>query len=144
MNESIQIALISAGAALLGGLIGVIGTVIVNFQNIKGERTNKKIDIKREYYIEFINSMQTFINEGTDRGFYKFQEAINKVLVIANKETAKNVNDYYKSLVQSTNDNHLNQQQHSDFQTKIINSIRKDLKSSKEDLEGVSLVQYKK
>lgn len=142
MSESIQIALISALSALCGGLIGSIASVVVNWQNISGERKNKQIDLKTESYIEFINSMQDLMNTFNDNNFHRFQEAICKILIIADKETAKNINGYYKALIQSVSTKPLNNEQHNEFQNKIINSIRKDLKISKDEIDDVYLVKY--
>ena len=141
-SNEISIALISAVSALGGALIGVVGSIIINYQNLRNERLNRRIDLRVNYYLEFIESMQIFMNDSSANNFNKFQQAINKVILISNAEVAKNINTYYRALIKNVSERNLREAQHNEYQRKIINSIRRDLKSSNKELEDVYLVQY--
>lgn len=137
--ETIVTAIIAAISALLGTVIGVV----VNYF-IEKNKTNYEINAeRRNIYMEFINSMQYFMNNNSNDGFIEFQKSVNKILLYASSNVAYIVNEYYKEMVDATNNGFmLNAKQHMKFQNAIINQMRKDLDKKAEDIENGFLIAF--
>lgn len=140
MTEPVFIGIISAAAAILGASVGLVSQVFEHAHESKA----RMIERRTKAYLDFIDSMQLFMNRSDSERFTDFQRAVNVILIVAAHSVSIEVNSYYMHLVESENrQNPLIEEEHNQHQQRIINLMRKDVGASKVELSGVHLVAYR-
>lgn len=138
---SIQTALIAAGSAFLGALVPSVFSYLGKRQEFKNAKKVRLNEIKIQVYEEYFNTLQNMVQNSNPDNFSALQSSTIKILMFADKGLANIVNDYIRRLVQSTTTTPLTKEQHMDYQTKIINEIRKELGYTSSDLEKIEIVR---
>lgn len=138
MDDKILVAIIAASAAILGGVIQKAFDLLTNWQKVKDERSKDLRNIQKDVYWEFIAAFQKFGNNKSNDNFSRFQESVNRILLYGDNNTSKIVNDYFKAIVQEANT--LQPLNHKEYQTKIINAMRKHL--DMDELESFELILF--
>lgn len=133
MNDKLLVAIVAASADILGGLIQKLFDLISIWQKTKQERFKDLQNIQKEIYWNFFLAMQKFMNNKTNENFVQFQESVNKVLLYGDNETSKIINNYFRELVKEANRQQLQPLNHKEYQTQIINAMRKHLEMDKLD-----------
>jgi len=123
---NLTIALIAAGSALLGSLIPTVVNYFLNRQQNKFELNKELIAKQKEIYGELINTLQEFINNTQNDQFLNLQKAGLKVAMFGDNVTSQAFNSYYRELVRFAQGarQQLTQEEHVDYQSRIINGIR--------------------
>lgn len=80
------------------------------------------------------------MNNKTNENFSKFQESVNKALLYGNNDTSKIINAYFRELIKEANRQQQQPLNHKEYQTQIINSMRKHLEMEK--LENFELISF--
>lgn len=144
MDINVWTAIIAASSAIIGSAVPSIITYLSQKANFKNQIAQKNYDIKAKEYNEFLQTMQDFMNNtNSSQHFYSYQNAVNKVLLIADNDTAIYINQYFQAQIKGANERDpLDAEKHIDFQTKIVNSIRKDMGISNENLDKILMVSY--
>ena len=94
MNTIIT-AIIAAMAAILGSIVGpIVNYIIELFKNSTKEKNNRE-----KIYLNFIATMQNYMNSESENGFRQFQREINVILLCASSNVAKEVYEYYLKIV---------------------------------------------
>lgn len=144
MDNTLLTALIAAGSACIGALIPSLFSYLGKRKEYKNDRDAKLEEIRRTEYNNFIESLQTMINEGSIENFITLQACINRILLFAGPKLSALVNKYYKDLIQRTSqENPLTLEEQTRYQTDIFNAMRDELGVSTEKLDKVSMVQAK-
>lgn len=138
MNTTVAIALISAGAALFGSSIGLIGQVINNHNT----RQLQIEDVKRDKYSDLIRQMQLVNNNPSKETFEQFQSAVNMAYLFACDRVASLLNQYYKNVICGTLSQDSNAV-HKKYQSDIINAMREDLGIGKQPIDDLGLIASK-
>ena len=134
--------------AIIAGVFTICGFVINSLLNefVDGRKfsreqktfENKK---KQELYVEFIKSMQNFMNNSDSReAFTEFQNSINILMLYASDSVIEAVNKYYKTMVKQSENKIITAKEHSDFQTNIINLMRQDINKKSIELDNIELI----
>lgn len=140
VTDPIIVGVISAAAAIMGSSVGLISQIAEHSHDRKARMIERRINA----YLDFIDSMQLFMNRSSSENFTKFQRAANVIMIIAANPVSTEVNAYYMHLVESSNNqNPLNEKEHSQYQNRIINLMRKDVGAASIDLENVRLVAFR-
>lgn len=124
MNEKVLIAIIAGVSALLGSLIPQVFTYFSSRSQLVAEQVSAQKRQQSIVYEELLLSLQRTMNEG-DSGFKNFQEAILKISLYGDAQTAKEATAYYQALVHRGHN--LKAVEHADFQKSILNSMRTQL-----------------
>lgn len=123
-----MIAVIAALSAILGGSI----PALISFFSIKRNQKmelEKKLHIEqREIYKNYLITLQSTINDTSPENFRELQKATVSICLYGDNETAKIINEYFSDLIQNVNSgSFLSNSRQVEYQTKIINSMRKHL-----------------
>src|SRR5690554_6353312 len=128
MDDKLLIALVAAGSALLGAVI----PTVFNFFNNKKQRDFeiRKILLEKQKaaYFELLSCLQAMINQqGNEDLFRALQVAGNQVAIYGDESTSEEYLSYYYALVSGAQGNRqpLTSKEHKDYQTKIMNAMRK-------------------
>lgn len=155
MDDKILIAIISAGSAIVGGLVPAIFTffakkkelesnlkILKEQHSINQDNTHK--EIRRLEYAKFIEALQKERN--TQNNFSNLQDCVNRILLFADDNTASLINEYYTAICFGVMKREplLNANQHDKYQKDIINSMRNDLGVSSKELDNILLATYSK
>ena len=126
-------------AALLGASIPTAANIAMTLIEPKLQRNRDLLRIRNEVYDECLEATQDMADHAHLGGdaqracFQKFSRAKNRVAIYGNTDVAKAMSNYYNALVDSAQSASLSSSEHQEAQSKIVNSIRKDL-----ELEGIS------
>ena len=140
MDDKILVAIVAASAAILGGIIQKAFDLISNWQKTKQERSKGLQNIQKELYWDFFLALQKLMNNKTNENFSKFQESVNKALLYGDNDTSKIINAYFRELIKEANRQQQQPLNHKEYQTQIINSMRKHLEMEK--LENFELISF--
>ncbi|MBQ8221317.1 MAG: hypothetical protein IJZ31_08975 [Bacteroidaceae bacterium] len=141
-DNTICTALIAAVSACIGALIPCLFSYLGKRQEYKNDRTAKIEEIRREEYRLYIETLQTMINEGNRDNFLALQKSTNRLLLFSGAELSKIINQYYRELIERTNQgNSLSQQEQIQYQTRIFNTMRKELGVDLKELEQIIMVR---
>ena len=141
-DNTICTALIAAVSACIGALIPCLFSYLGKRQEYKNDRTAKIEEIRREEYRLYIETLQTMINEGNRDNFLALQKSTNRLLLFSGAELSKIINQYYRELIERTNQgNSLSQQEQIQYQTRIFNTMRKELGVDLKELEQIIMVK---
>lgn len=145
MNDTLTIAIVAASSAIIGALVPAIFSYLNDRRLSKEKEKEQNRQLKVQKYSLFIDSLQYFMNHIDDiNAFISFQNSINSLLLFADNNTAKITNEYWKKMIKLNAERRgLNAQEHTEFQTKIFNSIRTDIGVSSEKLENVLLISFR-
>lgn len=127
MDDKLLIALVAAGAAILGSVIPTIFNFWNNAQQRKFEVKKALLEKQKEAYFHLLNTLQSIINEqNSEKLFLTLQEAGNQVAIYGDKEAAQTYLDYYYELISQSQGHRkpLGSVEHKDHQTKIMNAMR--------------------
>ncbi|MFD1602355.1 hypothetical protein ACFSJW_21995 [Flavobacterium artemisiae] len=135
MNETIYIALISAGSALLGALIPTIISYLNNKEQNKFELKRDLLNNQKTAYKELMIALQNVISYQGNEQFRELQNASIILSIYGDNFSSNAMNDYYTQLVSASLEKrpHLTSDEHKSFQTEIINGIRTNLGLQKFD-----------
>ena len=155
MDDKILIAIISAGSAIIGGLVPAIFSYFTKKKELKSNldilqeqsrisRDSTNIEIRRCEYSKFIDALQKERNTGSN--FVDFQNSVNKILLFADHKTAVLINAYYTDICYGSmgRQTALSNDKHDEYQQKIINSMRYDLGVSCTDIDNILIATYSK
>ena len=115
-------------------------SIISNWQKTKQERSKGLQNIQKEVYWDFFLALQKLMNNKTNENFSKFQESVNKALLYGDNDTSKIINAYFRELIKEANRQQQQPLNHKEYQTQIINSMRKHLEMEK--LENFELISF--
>ena len=138
MNTIIT-AIIAALSAILGAIVGPIVNYIIERLKYK----TKETDNRKNIYINFINSMQNFMNFESESGFRQFQKDVNVILLYATSTIAKEVYEYYLKIIKKNENHILTPEEHCFFQNRIINLMRKDIDKNSDNIEEAKLIAFR-
>ena len=142
MDSTLLTAIIAAGSACIGALIPSLFSYLGKRKEYKNDRDAKLEEIRRKEYNDYIEALQTMVNEGNRENFLTSQASTNRILLFAGPELSVLVNKYYNDIVQRTlQQRPLTLEEQTTYQTNIFNTMRKELGVSKEKLEKVSMVR---
>ena len=142
MDNTILTALIAAGSACLGALIPSLFSYLGKRREYKNDRKTKLEEIRRKEYNQYIEALQTMVNDGNRNNFLSLQVSTNRLLLFAGPKLSKLVNRYYSHIIEKTiQGEFLTLAEQTKYQTDIFNAMREELGVSKKDLENVSLVR---
>lgn len=142
MDSTLLTAIIAAGSACIGALIPSLFSYLGKRKEYKNDRDAKLEEIRRKEYNDYIEALQTMVNEGNRENFLTLQASTNRILLFAGPELSVLVNKYYNDIVQRTlQQRPLTLEEQTTYQTNIFNTMRKELGVSKEKLEKVSMVK---
>lgn len=142
MDNTLTTALIAAGSALLGSLIPAIFNYLGIKRELKNSNISKLNELKRNEFVNYLSALQAMINNGDESSFNSFQNSTNKLIVYADKELAKLVNDYLQTMVVRTNSGKsLTEDENIGFQTRIVNEMRKEIGITDGGINQVSLIR---
>lgn len=135
MNETILIAIISAGSALVGGLIPTIITYLNNKEQNQFELKKDLLNKQKEVYSEIIISLQNMINHQGTQEFKELQKAAIKLSIYGDNSSSKSMNKYYNEVTKIGQNlrTPLTKEEHKQFQLEIINGMRNNLGLDKFD-----------
>ena len=137
--ETIITSIIAATSAIVGTIIGAT----VNYLIEKKEFKEKEREEKRNAYLNFIKSMQDFMNYNSEDEFRNFQEAVNIILLYATSNIANEIYNYYIAIIEQEKNGIITQEKHCEFQNKIINLIRKDINEKSKEIQNVKLISFR-
>lgn len=141
MDNTILTALIAAGSACIGALIPSLFSYLGKRKEYENDKKAKMEDVRRKAYYEYIEALQTMINAGNRDNFLLLQASTNKLLLYAGSDLSGLINQYYNDIIQKTlQGGPLTLEEHTKYQTDIINEMRKELGVTKEKLDKVSIV----
>ena len=141
MDNTLITALIAAGSALLGALIPAIFSYIGIKRELINTNSSKLYDIRRQEYVNYLDSLQNMINNSNESNFILFQNSTNKLIIYADKKLSKLVNDYLQTIVNRTNSgDRISLEENIYFQTRIVNEMRAEIGITNGDLDQVSLI----
>lgn len=139
MDDKILVAIVAASAAILGGIIQKAFDLISNWQ--KQTRTfQRPTKYTKRGILGLFLALQKLMNNKTNENFSKFQESVNKALLYGNNDTSKIINAYFRELIKEANRQQQQPLNHKEYQTQIINSMRKHLEMEK--LENFELISF--
>lgn len=142
MDNTLLTAFIAAGAACLGALIPSLFSYLGKRKEYENDKKAKLEEIRRKVYNEYIDALQAMINAGNRDNFLSLQASTNKILLFAGPILSSLVNQHYNDIVQRTlQGKPLTLEEHTRYQTDIINAMREELGVSMEKLEKVSMVR---
>jgi hypothetical protein len=129
MSHTILISVITGASALLGALIPTVAGFLNSERQRKFDKSKALLDKQREGFLRLMLALQEMLNQQKQRDqFIELQKAVIEVSMYGDLETSRAVNEYYRSLVQSThNASPLTRQEHQQNHTAIFNAIRKSL-----------------
>ena len=137
--------------AIITGVFTICAFVINSLLNEfvdgrKFKRDQKSLENKRkqELYIEFIKNMQNFMNNNnSEEAFTQFQNSINVLMLYASDSVIIAINEYYKTMINQTENAIITEKEHSDFQTNIINLMRQDINKKSIKLNNIELIAFR-
>lgn len=140
--SQLMIAGIAALSAILGGSI----PAIISFLSIKRTQKielEKKLHLEqRDIYKNYLITLQRSINKITPENFEELQKTTIAICLYGDNETAIIINYYYKALIEGANRNSpLTNKEQIEYQTQIINSMRKNLKLK--NMDSFELVSFR-
>lgn len=146
MDNNILTVIIASASALLGGTIPALFTYMSKKKDYNYQKEQELNRTLMNEYVEYIQAMQNFMNsENSTECFLVYQNAINKVLLLAKEDTANIINEYFQCMIKSfkgvcvlTQDDNMR------YHTAIINSMRKDLAISKNSINKVGFISLRK
>ena len=143
MNETILIAIISASSALIGALIPTIITYLNNESQNKFELKRDLLNNQKDIYKEVMIALQNVISNQGNNEFKELQEAIIKLSIYGDNFSSKAMNNYYIELTNASLGRraHLINEEHKEFQKKVINGIRKNL--GLEEFESFEIIGFR-
>ena len=142
MENTILTALIAAGSACIGALIPSLFSYLGKRKEYENDKKAKLEDIRRRVYYEYIEALQTMINDGNRDNFLLLQASTNKLLLYAGSKLSGLINQYYNDIVKKTLQSEpLTLEEQTRYQTDIFNEMRKELGITKEELDIVSVVR---
>lgn len=142
MENTILTALIAAGSACIGALIPSLFSYLGKRREYKNDRKAKLEEIRRKEYNQYIEALQTMVNDGNRENFLSLQASTNRLLLFAGPKLSKLVNQYYNYVIKKAlQDKPITLAEQTKYQTDIFNAMREELCVSKKDLENVSLVR---
>ena len=140
MDSTLLTAIIAAGSACIGALIPSLFSYLGKREEYKNDRDAKLEEIRRKEYNNYIEALQTMVNDGNRDNFLTLQTCTNRILLFAGPELSVLVNKYNNEVVQRTlQQKPLTLEEQTTYQTNILNAMRKELGISKEKLEKVSM-----
>lgn len=142
MDSTLLTAIIAAGSACIGALIPSLFSYLGKKKEYKNDREAKLEEIRRKEYNNYIEALQTMVNDGNRDNFLILQACTNRILLFAGPKLSVLVNKYYNEVVQRTlQQKPLTLEEQTRYQTNIFNTMRKELGVSKEKLDKVSMVK---
>ena len=142
MDSTLLTAIIAAGSACIGALIPSLFSYLGKKKEYKNDRDAKLEEIRRKEYNNYIEALQTMVNDGNRDNFLILQACTNRILLFAGPYLSVLINNYYNEVVQRTlQQKPLTLEEQTTYQTNIFNAMRKELGVSKEKLEKVSMVR---
>lgn len=137
--------------AIITGVFTICAFVINSLLNEfvdgrKFKRDQKSLENKRkqELYMEFIKNMQNFMNNNnSEEAFTQFQNSINVLMLYASDSVIIAINEYYKTMINQTENAIITEKEHSDFQTNIINLMRQDINKKSIKLNNIELIAFR-
>ena len=142
MDSTLLTAIIAAGSACTGALIPSIFSYLGKQKEYENDRDAKLEEIRRKEYNNYIEALQTMVNDGNRDNFLTLQACTNRILLFAGPNLSVLINNYYNEVVQRTlQQKPLTLEEQTTYQTNIFNAMRKELGVSKEKLEKVSMVR---
>lgn len=146
MLYTVIMPIITAIIAALSVLIGAcIPHWFLNKEkqiDYENDRTSKIDEIRRKEYYTYLEALQTMINEGTRDSFLPLQASTNRLLLFAGPKLSDLINQFSNEIITRTIQNEpFTLEEHTKYQTDIINAMREELGISSEKLEKVSMVR---
>jgi len=142
MDNNLLTALIAAGSACLGAFIPSFFSYLGKKKEFKNDKAAKIEAIRREEYDKYIEALQIMVNNSNKDNFLLLQESTNKLLLFAGPELCTTINEYYKKLVESANQERpMSLEEHTKYQTDIFNAMRDEIGVSTERIKNISLVK---
>jgi len=126
MSENFVVAVVAGLAALLGSLIPTIS----GYFTAKAQRNFEEKQIlrnkQRDVYYELMLCFQKLANDDNVDNYFWLQKIALQASILGDDETAKSLNEYYFSLIESAQpgNNLLMQHEHQAMQKKLLNSMR--------------------
>ena len=135
MSNEVILAIVSASSALFGSLIGVLSTILSQQLKYKHETNKEARKNKIDLYLSFIGHLQSFVNK-KDYSFISLTNDVNEIKLMGSKMVSEVISQYYFDICSGSK---LDKEAHNNYQTRIINAMRKDLglKSSSEEKFGL-------
>lgn len=140
MDTNLLTALIAAGSACLGSLIPCLFSYLGKKQELKNDRTSKVEEIRRTAFIDYIDALQTTMNNSDKDSFLQFQAKTNKLLLFAGPKLSSLVHEFYTNLVERSNQgNPMTEEEQTKYRTDIFNTMRKEIGISGDKLKKVTM-----
>ncbi len=135
--------------AIIAALSVLIGACIPHWFSYKEKQTDyendriSKIDeIRRKEYNIYIEALQTMINDGNRDNYLLLQASTNRLLLYAGPKLSSLINQFNNEInTRTIQKEPFTLEEHTKYQTDIINAMREDLGISTEKLEKVALVR---
>jgi hypothetical protein len=67
MTSNVLVAFVAAGAAILGSLVGVLGSAVTEGRRLRHEREQRWVEHRLSVYVEFLDSSRAFSDNVLDR-----------------------------------------------------------------------------
>ncbi len=142
MVTEIQTAIIAGASALVGSLIPTASSLLTKRWDYTKEEERKWKEIRREEYVKYVEALQNMVNNGDRDNFLQLQISTNRLLLFAGTDVSTLVNNFLNTIVTRTiQKNPLTQEEVEEYETNIINTMRKELDISKNKLKKVSFVK---
>ncbi len=142
MDNTLLTPLIAAGSACIGALIPSLFSYLGKRKDYKNDRNAKMEEIRRTEYNNFIETLQTMINDGNRDNYLPLQASINRLLLFAGPKLSSLINQFNNEInTRTIQKEPFTLEEHTKYQTDIVNAMREDLGISTEKLEEVSLVR---
>ena len=130
MDNTVFIALIAAGSAILGSVIPTIFNFWNNAQQREFEIKKILLEQQKAAYYELLSALQSIMNEQTSEDrFLALQVAGNQVAIYGDKKASQEYLNYYYAMVSQSQGKRppLASVEHKGHQTKIMNAMRKGM-----------------
>lgn len=132
MNDSLTIAMISAGSAILGGLIPLLMSFLIQRNQNRFELQRILFEEQKVVYNEVLIALQKVVSSQDPTTFLEFQRCVNRLATFGDNNSSKAINEYYIAVAKAEQGKrvHLSRNEHQHFHQEIINGMRRNLNLS--------------
>lgn len=141
MSNEVLIALISALSAIGGSLVTIVSNYLIERLTEKRKQKKEKREVLLNCYAEFIDSLQTYMNNPNILTFNKFVKSLNSIKLVGGKRVVSLASEYYVQLC--TKSDKLKPRDHEYYQNEMINAMRQEILNEKSHEWNLHLIANK-